>query len=165
MHACIYIYIYLLFVGKKLIWKEFCRNVFRPVRQSGIPVRSTGILAKAGEFLSYKHSVPLCRDDIMLTLQIVLGEIVPAGINIDIQQLLSIRQVRLHQFKTLSYLDYWSGFSISMEIQIKKCSRGLIKQYLNRKKYEHRFFVPFIHSSDFGVLRQTREKPCLLRII
>ena len=159
-----YIYIYLICL-LPLIWKEFCRIVFRPVRQSGIPVRSTGILAKAGEFLSYKHSVPLCRDDIMLTLQIVLGEIVPAGINIDIQQLLSIRQVRLHQFKTLSYLDYWSGFSISMEIQIKKCSRGLIKQYLNRKKYEHRFFVPFIHSSDFGVLRQTREKPCLLRII
>ena len=29
------------------------------------------------EFLSYKHIVPLCRDDIMLTLQIVPGEIVP----------------------------------------------------------------------------------------
>ena len=31
---------------------------------------------KAGQFLSYKHSVPLRRDDIMLTLQIVPGEIV-----------------------------------------------------------------------------------------
>ena len=26
---------------------------------------------KAGQFLTCKHSVPLCRDDIMLTLQIV----------------------------------------------------------------------------------------------
>ena len=42
-------------------------------RQSGTPVRSTRTPAKAGQFLSYKHSVPLCRNDIMLTLQIVLG--------------------------------------------------------------------------------------------
>ena len=48
-----------------------------PFRQTGIPVRSTGTLAKVGQFLSCKHSVPLCRDDIMLTLQIVPGEIVP----------------------------------------------------------------------------------------
>ena len=39
-----------------------------------IPVeRSTGIPAKAGQFLSCKHTVSLCRDDIMLTFQIVLG--------------------------------------------------------------------------------------------
>ena len=36
-------------------------------------IRST----KAEQFLSCKHSVPLYRDDIMLTLQIVPGEIVP----------------------------------------------------------------------------------------
>ena len=54
------------------IWKEFCLDVFRPV-----PSRQKGILGKAGQFLSYKHSVPLCRDDIMLSLQIVPGEIVP----------------------------------------------------------------------------------------
>ena len=35
--------------------------------------RQTGIPAKAGQFLSYKHSVPLCRDDIMLTSQIAPG--------------------------------------------------------------------------------------------
>ena len=29
------------------------------------------IPAKTRQFLSYKHSVPLCRDDIMLSLQIV----------------------------------------------------------------------------------------------
>ena len=51
-----------------------------PSRQSGIPVRSTGIAAKAGPFLSYKHSIPLCRDDIMLGLQIVPGEIVQGEI-------------------------------------------------------------------------------------
>ena len=57
--------------------RMFAGTFFVPSRPSGIPVRSTGIPAKAGQFLSYKHSVPLCRDDIMLTLQIVLGEIVP----------------------------------------------------------------------------------------
>ena len=46
----------------------------------GIPVRSTRIPAKAGPFLSYKHSIPLCRDDIMLRLQIVPGEIVRDGV-------------------------------------------------------------------------------------
>ena len=42
-----------------------------------LPVRSTGIPAKVGQFLSYKHSIPLYWDDIMLTLQIVPGEIAP----------------------------------------------------------------------------------------
>ena len=36
-----------------------------------VPVPSTGIPAKAGQFLSCKHSIPLCQDDIMLTLQSV----------------------------------------------------------------------------------------------
>ena len=43
----------------------------------GFSSRQTGIPAKAGKFLSYKHSVPLCRDDIMLALQIVPSEIGP----------------------------------------------------------------------------------------
>ena len=72
-HACIY----LLFVPFRLYGKNFAGTFFVPSRQSGIPVRSTGIPAKAGQFLSYKRSVPLCRDDIMLTLQIIPGEIVP----------------------------------------------------------------------------------------
>ena len=42
-----------------------------------LPGRFSSRPGKAGQFLSYKHSVPLCRDDIMLTLQIVPGEIVP----------------------------------------------------------------------------------------
>ena len=42
------------------------------VSSSGVPVPSTGLPAKAGQFLSCKHTVPLCRDDIM-TLQIVPG--------------------------------------------------------------------------------------------
>ena len=54
------------------IWKECLSGRFSS-RPSRIPVRSTGIPAKAGQFLSYKHSVPLCRDDIMLTLQIAPG--------------------------------------------------------------------------------------------
>ena len=52
----------------------FVGTFFVPSRQNGILVRSTGIPAKAGQFLSYKYSVPLCRDDIMLSLQIVPGE-------------------------------------------------------------------------------------------
>ena len=126
-----YIYIYLICL-LPLIWKEFCRNVFRPVRQSGIPVRSTGILAKAGEFLSYKHSVPLCRDDIMLTLQIVPGEIVP-GINIDIQQLLLIRQVRFHQFKTFISLDYWSVFFFGGKYKLKSVREDCLNNILTEK--------------------------------
>ena len=51
----------------------FAGTFFVPSRQSGIPVRSTGIPAKTRQFLSYKRSVPLCLDDIMLTLQIVPG--------------------------------------------------------------------------------------------
>ena len=70
-------HVYMLFVLFRLYGKNFAGTFFVPSRQSGIPVRSTGIPAKAGQFLSYKHSVPLCRDDIMLTLQIVPGEIVP----------------------------------------------------------------------------------------
>ena len=42
-----------------------------------LPGRFSSRPGKTGQFLSYKHSVPLCRDDIMLTLQIVPGEIVP----------------------------------------------------------------------------------------
>ena len=68
-----------VFVPFRLCGKNFARTFFVPSRQSGIPVRSTGIPAKAGQFLSYKRSVPLCQDDIMLTLQIVPGEIVPGG--------------------------------------------------------------------------------------
>ena len=49
----IHIYIYILFV---------------PFQLSGIPVRTTEIPAKTRQFLSYKHSVPLCRDDIMTIL-------------------------------------------------------------------------------------------------
>ena len=45
----------------------------RPVK----PVRSTRIPVKAGKSLSYKHSVPLRQYDIMVTLKIVPGEIVP----------------------------------------------------------------------------------------
>ena len=65
-----HVYNYLLFVPFRLYGKNFAGTFFVPSRQSGIP-------AKAGQFLSYKRSVPLCRDDIMLTLQIVPGEIVP----------------------------------------------------------------------------------------
>ena len=68
-----YVYIYLLFVPFRLYGNNFDGTFFIPSRQSGIP-------AKAGQFLSYKHSVPLCRDNIMLTLQIVPGEIVPGEI-------------------------------------------------------------------------------------
>ena len=53
----------LYFCPVPFTWKNFARTFFVPSRQSGIPV-------KAGQFLSYKHSVQLCRDDIMLTLQI-----------------------------------------------------------------------------------------------
>ena len=53
----------LYFCPVPFTWKNFARSFFVPSRQSGIPV-------KAGQFLSYKHSVQLCRDDIMLTLQI-----------------------------------------------------------------------------------------------
>ena len=67
-------YIYLLFVTFRLYGNNFARTFFVQSRQSGIPVRSTEIPAKAGQFLLYKHSVPLCRDDIMLTLQIVAGK-------------------------------------------------------------------------------------------
>ena len=51
---------------------------FVPSQQSGIrPVRSTmQDLAKNGTNLLCKHFVSLCRDDIMLTLRIVQGEIV-----------------------------------------------------------------------------------------
>ena len=69
--------IYILFVPFRLYGNNFAGMFFVPSRQSRIPVRSTGIPAKAGQFLSYKHFVPLCRDDIMLTLQIVPGEIFP----------------------------------------------------------------------------------------
>lgn len=34
----------------------------------------TRIPAKVGQLVSCKHCVPLCRDDIMLALQIVSGE-------------------------------------------------------------------------------------------
>ena len=73
MHACIY----LLFVPFRLYGEKFTGTFFVPSRQSGIPIRSTGIRAKVGQFLSYKHSVPLSWDGIMLSLQIVSGEIVP----------------------------------------------------------------------------------------
>ena len=68
--------IYHSYLTRPFIWKEYFPGRFLS-RQNGVPVRSTGIPEKAGQFLSCKHSVPLCRDDIMLTLQIVLGEIVP----------------------------------------------------------------------------------------
>ena len=55
--------------------KPFAGTIFVPSWRNGIPVRSTRIPAKAGQFLSYKQSVPLSWDDIMLTLQIVSGEI------------------------------------------------------------------------------------------
>ena len=41
------------------------------------PGSLNGDPAKAGQFLSYKHSVPLCRADIMLTFKTIPGEIVP----------------------------------------------------------------------------------------
>ena len=72
-HACIY----LLFVPFRLYGNDFAWMFFVLSRQSGIPIRSTGFPGKAGQFLSYKHSAPPCRDDIMLSLQIVPGEIVP----------------------------------------------------------------------------------------
>ena len=35
-----------------------------------------GSQQKSAQFLAYKHTVPLCRDDIILSLEIVPGEIV-----------------------------------------------------------------------------------------
>ena len=55
----------------------FAATFFVPSRQSEFPVRSTLIPAKAGQFSSCKHPVPLCRDNIMLTVQIDPGEIAP----------------------------------------------------------------------------------------
>ena len=63
-HACIYP----LVVPFRLYGKNFAWTFFVPSWQNGIPVRSTGIPAKAGQFLSYKHSVPLCRDDTKLVI-------------------------------------------------------------------------------------------------
>ena len=68
--------VYFLFVPFRLYGKKFAGMFFVSSRKSGIPVRSTEIPAKAGQFLSHKHFVPLSPDDIMLTLQIVPGEIV-----------------------------------------------------------------------------------------
>ena len=59
-YACIY----LLFAPFRLHGKNFSRMFFVPSWQTEIP-------AKAGQFLSCKHSVPLCRGDIMLSLQSV----------------------------------------------------------------------------------------------
>ena len=60
-HACIY----LLLVLFRLYGKNFAETFFVPPRQIGILVRTTEILVKAGQFLWYKHSVPLCRDFIL----------------------------------------------------------------------------------------------------
>ena len=51
-------------------------DFFRPVQAKRRPVRSTEITAKVGQFISNRTPVPLCQDDITLTFQIVLGEIV-----------------------------------------------------------------------------------------
>ena len=66
--------VYLLFVAFCLYGKNFSGTFFVLSRQSGIPVRSTGIPAKAGQFLSYKHSVPLCRDNIMWVCKLSRGK-------------------------------------------------------------------------------------------
>ena len=54
---------------------QWDRNVFS-VKGTGGSRFAQPIPAKARQFLSYKHSVPLCPDDIMLALKIVPGEIV-----------------------------------------------------------------------------------------
>ena len=74
------IYIYILFVAFYLYGKNFAGTFFVPF-QLKIRVHSTKIPAETRQFLSYKHAekslgtrlgcVPLCRDDIMLSLQIV----------------------------------------------------------------------------------------------
>ena len=74
-------HVYICYCPVPFIWKEFCRDVFLLVQAKRDPSSLKQVPAKAGQFLSYKHSVPLCRDDIMLTLQIVPGEIV-SGRNI-----------------------------------------------------------------------------------
>ena len=74
-------HVYISYLSRSVYMERILPGCFssRPSKVHGITVRSTGIPTKAGQFLSYKHScsVPLRRDDIMLTLQIVPGEIVP----------------------------------------------------------------------------------------
>ena len=71
-------HVYISYLSRSVYMERMLTGTFFvPFRQSGIPVRSTGIPGKAAQFLSCKHSVPLCRGDMMLTLQIVPGEIVP----------------------------------------------------------------------------------------
>ena len=69
--------LYLLFVPFRLYGNNFVGTFFVPrTGKEGSRFTEPG-LTKVGQFLSYKHFLPLCRDDIMLILRIVPGEIVP----------------------------------------------------------------------------------------